>query len=174
MTTTHITLTLPTSTSPHRANSSLLNSLTRDAGWLALYNPLGQRLISVANYWNDPSHQGLFRSQCHFLSTVNNLEPHSEAGAYKAAFLRLRRAVFLGSDGDDCINPPLSSVFQYVDAQGQPIAMNASVEYAQDTFGLRSLAQRGALFVHSPPGCDHDSWRLQQGLFTQYIAPHIL
>ena len=154
-------------------NSSLITALARDVGWLALYNPLGQK-ISVGNYWNDPSHQDLFRTQCNFLPRVNNLVPHADTASYKAAFLRLRRAVFVGSDGDDCISPPLSSVFEYIDEHGHTISLNASAPFANDTFGLGSMAQRGALFVHSPPRLSHDAWRQRQDLFLQYVAPHIL
>ena len=32
-------------------NSSLINAMSRDAGWLAFYNPIAQHRLSVANYW---------------------------------------------------------------------------------------------------------------------------
>ena len=119
-------------------------------------------------------HQDLFLQRCNFLPVVNNLVSHTDSARYKSAFLRLQRAVFVGSDGDDCISPPLSSVFEFVDEHGRPTSMNSSAAFANDTFGLRTMAERGSLFVHSPPGLSHDSWRQRQDLFLRYVAPHIL
>lgn len=45
-------------------------SMTREAGWLAFYNPIAQREISVANYWNDPNHQWSDHEFNHFLPQV--------------------------------------------------------------------------------------------------------
>ena len=41
-------------------NNSIIQSMTRDAGWVAFYNIVAQDEISIANYWNDPNHQWSF------------------------------------------------------------------------------------------------------------------
>ena len=120
-----------------------MKSMTRTMGWRAFYNPLAQRGLSVANFWHDPIHQEEFKSSATFLSEMNNLVPHDASALYKDNFLRVRRAVFLGSEGDDCINPQLSSNFQFVDANEAKVAMNASAVYVNDTFGLKTLHERG-------------------------------
>ena len=155
-------------------NSSIVRSATREAGWAIFYNAIAQDTISVANYWNDPNHAELFIKESHFLPLVNNLVAHPDAAVYKANFLRLKRAVFLGSSGDDCINPQLSTVFQFVDGAGKAVSMNQSVVYTADTFGLRSIEARGDLVVASPPGYRHNAWYDTRKLFDSFIAPNLL
>jgi hypothetical protein len=47
--------------------------MTREAGWLVFYNPIAQREISVANYWNDPNHEWSNHEFNHFLPEVQSL-----------------------------------------------------------------------------------------------------
>jgi len=141
---------------PHLGlNSTIVKAMTSDAAWLAFYNIIAQDELSVANYWNDPGHQDLFLWTSHFLPYVNNLKSHADMERFKANFLRLEKAVFLGSIADDCINPQLSSVFQFVDTHRHPVPTSTVREYDQDTFGLRTMHQRGDLVLESPPGVTH-------------------
>ena len=155
-------------------NSSIIKGLTRDAGWLALYNSIAQAHLSFANYWNDPNHQTMFADFNHFLPVHNNLVDHPDSAAYKDAFLRIERGVFLGSDGDDCISPPLSTVFQFLDTSDAVVQMEATREYKEDTFGLKTLDERGGLVLGSPPGHNHNSWLGDEQLFNKYVAPNLL
>merc|ERR1712070_1132312 len=144
---------------PHLGlNSTIVKAMTSDAAWLAFYNIIAQDELSIANYWNDPGHKDLFLWASHFLPYVNNLKSHADMERFKANFLRLEKAVFLGSLGDDCINPQLSSVFQFVDTHHDGVPTKTVEEYEQDTFGLRTMDQRGKLVLDSPPGVTHLGW----------------
>ena len=45
---------------------------------------------------------------------------HEAAEGLRGDGLRVARAVFTGSSGDNCITPPLSSVFHFEDADSEP------------------------------------------------------
>mmetsp|Transcript_12895 Transcript_12895/g.20006 ORF Transcript_12895/g.20006 Transcript_12895/m.20006 type:complete len:259 (+) Transcript_12895:77-853(+) len=49
----------------------LAKKMARPVGWIAFYNPLAQRELSFANYWNDPRHNELFRKEANFLPEIN-------------------------------------------------------------------------------------------------------
>jgi hypothetical protein len=91
----------------------------------------------------------------------------------------LEKAVFLGSHDDDCINPPTSSVFEFVTADddggggGRRIPLTESIEYMNDTFGLRTMIQRRKLIVRAYSGLDHLSWR-RPDVFQKYVLPHLV
>jgi pimeloyl-ACP methyl ester carboxylesterase len=152
-------------------------AMARPAGWIAFYNPIAQNEISIANYWNDPDHSWAFRHGCDFLPEVNGYVDNGTLAAQKRNFLRLNKAVFVGSSGDDCINPPLSSVFEYVDGHSSPTTRAMSKEYADDTFGLRTMAVQGRAIFEKPAGYKHMDWvRVEEGklsLFEEYILPHL-
>lgn len=102
---------------------------------------------------------------------INNLVSHSRSDEFKRNFLRLKRAAFFGSSGDNCINPQLSSVFEFLNKDSKPIPMKEAVVYAKDTFGLATLDKRGGLVVAAPPGFDHMSWLGDPTLWAGYVAP---
>lgn len=153
-------------------NNAAFASFSKNQGYLALYNPFGQH-ISIGNYWRDPRHMRQFLRQSDFLPFLNNLQPHEDSERFKSNFLRLKKAVFVGSEADDCTNPPLSAVFDYVDEYSQYVPMNTSEVYLRDTFGLRSMEERGDLVIARVGDVEHEAWLHTQGLFDRYIAPHL-
>lgn len=157
---------------------NIAKKMARPVGWLAFYNPIAQRELSFANYWNDPGHQRLFVREAEFLPSVNGYssdEGNGDMAKQRANFLRVGRAVFLGSADDDCINPPLSSIFQFVDKDGNPASVEESVEYRTDAFGLRKMMEEGRAVLRDCPGNDHMSWmkvsydESRPSLFEQYV-----
>ena len=164
----------------------IAEKMARPVGWIAFYNPVAQRELSFANYWNDPRHGHLFRRESNLLAEINGYKVDDEDGAssmaeQKANFLRVEKAVFLGSSDDDCINPPLSSVFHFVDNDGNSIPMESSVEYSRDTFGLRTMDEEGRLVVRAYSGYDHqeglrvhDGNSTKKSLFELAVLPHFL
>mmetsp|Transcript_26666 Transcript_26666/g.76948 ORF Transcript_26666/g.76948 Transcript_26666/m.76948 type:complete len:373 (-) Transcript_26666:38-1156(-) len=154
--------------------------MARPVGWIAFYNFLAQNELSVANYWNDPRHGHLFRREASLLPQLNGYSDNSEDMAdQKTNFLRVEKAVFLGSSGDDCINPPLSSIFEYVDAEGNATSLSESLEFSQDTFGLKTMHQEGRLILQNWPGNTHMSWirvhnaSTEKSLFELRVLPHL-
>lgn len=169
----------------------IYSMMARSVGWWAFYNPIAQRKLSFANYWNDPRHRHRFERNCNFLPSVNGYNTTTSTGApnnmvdgdmrpnnddmpqQRANFLRLDKAVFLGSAADDCINPPLTSVFEFVDVEDRPLSFNQSWEYQGDTFGLRTMLTEGRLFVKKVPNLRHMSW-LEPAIFKQHVLPYLL
>ena len=154
--------------------------MARPIGWIAFYNYLAQSELSIANYWNDPRHGHLFRREASLLPEMNGyLDDDDDMTDQKENFLRVERAIFLGSSDDDCINPPLSSIFEYVDAEGNATSFNESLEYAQDTFGLQTMHQEGRLVLQNWPGMTHMSWirvnntSKEKSLFELCVLPHL-
>lgn len=153
--------------------------MARPIGWIAFYNYLAQSELSVANYWNDPRHGHLFLREASLLPELNGYVDGEDMANQKSSFLRVERAIFLGSSDDDCINPPLSSIFEYVDAEGNATSLDESLEYAQDTFGLQTMHKEGRLVLQNWPGNTHMSWirvsntSKEKSLFELRVLPHL-
>lgn len=156
---------------------TISRKMARPTGWLAFYNPVAQREISVANYWYDPRHNRLFRKEAKFLSEINGYIDLGDLALQRENFLRIQNAIFLGSSDDDCINPPLSSVFEFVDSRGNPTPLKQSFEYSGDTFGLKTMHDEGRLVMQDYPGYDHLSWLRvsedKKSQFELYVLPHL-
>jgi hypothetical protein len=152
--------------------------MARPLGWIAFYNYLAQSELSVANYWNDPRHGHLFRREASLLPELNGYGDKDMADQ-KVNFLRVEKAIFLGSSDDDCINPPLSSIFEYVDAEGNATYLDESLEYARDTFGLQTMDKEKRLVLQNWPGNTHMSWirvdkaSNEKSLFELRVLPHL-
>ena len=152
---------------------ALAREMARPAGWLFFYNPVAQRELSFANYWNDPRHRSLFKREANFLPEVNGYIDGGDMDKQKANFVRIEKAVFLSSEDDDCINPPLSGIFQFVDGNGAATSLEQSYEYIQDTFGLKTMHDEDRLVVENHPGNLHDSWVQNTELFEMFVLPHL-
>lgn len=113
-----------------------------------------------------------------FLAAVNNVN-HVDEGDVQAVedqqrrkrnFLKLQAAHFFASPGDGEVAPWQTSHFgrySHVDSQDhvlskfeelQVVDMRETEEFVNDTFGLRTLSERGALFLHEVPDIPHCGW----------------
>ena len=154
----------------------ILKTMTRPLGWVVFYNELAQHELSIASYWNDPNHRSRMIEEATLLPILNGYvsSPNNDKMTKaKLNFLRIRKAVFVGSAQDDCINPPLSSVFQFLDGDENPVVFNETMEYQNDTFGLKTMIEQGRLFVQDYPGILHLDWR-RPAVFEKYVLPHLL
>mmetsp|Transcript_4184 Transcript_4184/g.8211 ORF Transcript_4184/g.8211 Transcript_4184/m.8211 type:complete len:349 (+) Transcript_4184:10-1056(+) len=152
---------------------ALAREMARPAGWIFFYNPVAQRGLSVANYWHDPRHMSLFIKETNFLPEINGYVDSGDIAAQKANFVRIGKAVFLSSEDDDCINPPLSGIFQFLDDNGDPTSLEQSYEYSQDSFGLKTMHDEDRLVIENHPGNLHDSWVQNTSIFETYVLPHL-
>lgn len=127
------------------------------------YSGFGQD-ISIANYWNDPHHQDLYRKYT-YVALLNNQthNPHSEQ--YKANFLRLKNVVLIGGPDDGVITPWQSSQFGAYNDKDKVVSMHDQEWYKKDSFGLRSLDQRGSLHIFTVPGIEHTRWHKELSVF---------
>jgi palmitoyl-protein thioesterase len=151
----------------------IAKKMTRPLGWVVFYNPVAQHELSIANYWHDPEHEAKMIHEAALLPSLNGYDPNVDMTHARERFLALDKAVFFGSEDDNCINPPLSAVFQFVDKNGTQQRVEDSLEYQNDTFGLRTMMDQGRLILNSIPGLGHLSWRKPQ-VFEKYVLPHLL
>ncbi|RLN71338.1 hypothetical protein BBJ28_00026591 [Nothophytophthora sp. Chile5] len=107
----------------------------------------------------------------------------------KANFLKLEEAHFFASPADDVIMPWQSSHFgrySEVDTIEEIetnymnltiVNMTETLEYTSDTFGLRTLDERGGLFMHTVENVSHSCWRGDSDgcefwpIYDQYLYP---
>jgi len=96
---------------------------------------------------------------------------HMEKIRRKNNFLKLKEAHFFASPGDGVVAPWQISVFgKYRDVdtleeieskfESMTVLEMHTVEYKEDTFGLRTLDVRGGLFRSSPENVHHICWLL--------------
>ncbi|TDH71940.1 uncharacterized protein CCR75_003376 [Bremia lactucae] len=93
----------------------------------------------------------------------------------KTNFLKLEDAHFFASPADDRIMPWQSSIFgrysevdtiEEIESKFMNLTvvdMKETMEYTADTFGLKTLNERGGLFFHEVPGVSHRCWRTDDG-----------
>ncbi|RLN87161.1 hypothetical protein BBJ28_00008116 [Nothophytophthora sp. Chile5] len=113
-----------------------------------------------------------------FLPTINNVNQcawfdfycHLEKLRRKSNFLRLKEAHFFASPNDGVVAPWQTSHFSHysevnaleeIEADYEDftvVEMHDTVEYVDDTFGLRTLDERGGLFRYEAPGIPHCCW----------------
>uniref|UniRef100_K3WY29 Palmitoyl-protein thioesterase 1 n=1 Tax=Globisporangium ultimum (strain ATCC 200006 / CBS 805.95 / DAOM BR144) TaxID=431595 RepID=K3WY29_GLOUD len=113
----------------------------------------------------------------------------------RSNFLKLHAAHFFGSPQDDFIAPWQSSILGHYTDVGtteqietsfssfKVLTMQQTPEYKQDTYGLKTLAARGGIFLHEAPNVGHSCWihdyttfdgKLDckfQPVYDQYVYP---
>uniref|UniRef100_H3GRY6 AB hydrolase-1 domain-containing protein n=1 Tax=Phytophthora ramorum TaxID=164328 RepID=H3GRY6_PHYRM len=132
-----------------------------------------------------------------FLPVYNNVNPClpgndqciSDQQRRRANFLKLEEAHFFASPVDDAIMPWESCVFgRYTEVDTldeiETSFMNMTIvnitdtlEYREDTFGLRTLDERGGLHLHIAPNVTHSCWCVDEKyckwapVYDEYIYP---
>ncbi|TYZ60309.1 hypothetical protein PybrP1_001230 [[Pythium] brassicae (nom. inval.)] len=114
----------------------------------------------------------------------------SEQQRRRTNFLKLRRAHFFGSAGDEVVAPWQSAILgSYNDvscashirdrfAHFRVRAYAATDEYTRNSYGLKALHERGdALFLHAVPAVAHSCWLVDvaacrfQAVFDEFVYP---
>jgi palmitoyl-protein thioesterase len=133
-------------------------------------------------------------------SNINSCTPSDKDCAKakqrrRSNFLKLHAAHFFGSPQDDFIAPWQSSILGHYTDVGtteqietsfssfKVLTMQQTPEYKQDTYGLKTLAARGGIFLHEAPNVGHSCWihdyttfdgKLDckfQPVYDQYVYP---
>jgi palmitoyl-protein thioesterase len=151
-----------------------LRNMTTHEAWKILYTPEIQMYISVAGYWNDPFHHTSFMRGCAFLPRFT----YFNSDRYKYNFLRLKKAIFLGSRDDEVIEPYQSTLFGYWNITEKQdnytiVPMEEQYMFKHNLFGLKTMRDRGKLFVHEHEGVWHVDWLSREDLFLKYMARHL-
>lgn len=105
-------------------------------------------------------------------------DTYAKDASYKTHFLRIKKAVFaVGSftdkQYDGAVGPWQSAIFGYYNGHGDVVSMKDQLVYMYDSFGLRSLDERGGLYTVVVPGADHSQWLTDRQLMTTYLFPHL-
>jgi palmitoyl-protein thioesterase len=138
-------------------------------------DPTLQDEFAAANLQRAPVHNR-FATDNTFLTKINNVnkcesnKDKDDQERRKNNFLKLKAAHFFASPDDGLAAPWQTSVFgrySHVDSvdeieskfdQFSVVPMSETEEYVNDTFGLRTLDERGALFLHEVAGVPHNGW----------------
>jgi palmitoyl-protein thioesterase len=140
-------------------------------------HPEGQKSYSGFNLARSPVHDRWVSSNP-FLPVINNINPCESSdkecvdakARRRANFLKLEVAHFFISPEDGVISPWQTSIFgQYNDVEKEIdvldkfkdlkiLDMKLTLEYKEDTYGLRTLDERGGLFRHVLPDVTHTCW----------------
>lgn len=137
-----------------------------------LYTPELQASSSFANLYHDP-HFTSFLQGNKFLPALNGLLDDVDNQRRKSNFLRLKRAVFIGSDDDGIVVPAASQFFEFVSEENlsEIVPLQEQAIYRQDTFGLRTLDEDGRLSIIRVPGVQHRGWITDPRMIQLHILP---
>uniref|UniRef100_A0A0B6YR02 palmitoyl-CoA hydrolase n=1 Tax=Arion vulgaris TaxID=1028688 RepID=A0A0B6YR02_9EUPU len=136
------------------------------------YSTSGQK-FSVANYWNDPHEQELFRNFSTFLAVLNNQSTEGNPRSYEFRnnFLRLKNLVLVGGPDDGVITPWQSSQFGMYNSSEVVLPMEEQEWYQNDAFGLKTMNSCGSIYMKTVPGIPHLKWHSEQLVFDSIIKP---
>ena len=89
--------------------------------------------------------------------------------------LALWTARLTSRPSDKTIIPWFSALFgQYANSTvAPPVALQNQTFYRDDSFGLRTLDERGRLTLTEVPGVAHDDWVRDEGVFAKYVLPFL-
>ncbi|GMH63888.1 hypothetical protein TrST_g9273 [Triparma strigata] len=156
-----------------------IGKLTLEEIYHVAYTSVFQDTLSVANMWSDPNHVKDYLSDNNFLPKYNNLIDHDKKDEFKQNFLSLSKAVFVvGSQADGVtydggIGPWQAAVFDYYDTDGETfVDMKNQTIYTEDTFGLKTMDERGDLILGVVEGVSHNEWFNNPDVYKKYVFPH--
>uniref|UniRef100_K3WY15 DUF676 domain-containing protein n=1 Tax=Globisporangium ultimum (strain ATCC 200006 / CBS 805.95 / DAOM BR144) TaxID=431595 RepID=K3WY15_GLOUD len=124
-----------------------------------------------------------------FLSKFNNLtrastdEEKQDQQRRRLNYLKLEEAHYLGSPEDGTIAPWQTAVLGHYSALDSVedistkfesltvVDVKDTVEYQQDTYGLKSLDARGGLFLYVVPNVPHLKWPFDGEVYDKHVYP---
>ncbi|DBA02838.1 TPA: hypothetical protein N0F65_006628 [Lagenidium giganteum] len=147
----------------------------RDFSQMVIAATALQPKLAVVNLPRSPVHDEWAKTN-EYLPVINNINPCSDdkckanQARRKSNFLKLRAAHFFASPGDDVIAPWQTSILgQYNDvadndaiekdfASFKVMSVKETLEYKEDTYGLKTLDERRGLFLHTVENVAHSCW----------------
>ncbi|KAG6954036.1 hypothetical protein JG688_00012547 [Phytophthora aleatoria] len=170
--------------------------MQKDFTYFTIENPDTQYEYTQFNVQRWPQF-GSWSTTNKFLPVYNNMNPClpgndqciSDQHRRKANFLKLEKAHFFASPVDDAIMPWESCIFgRYTEVDTLEeietafvnrtvVNMTDTLEYREDTFGLRTLDERGGLHLHVASNVTHSCWCVDEKyckwapVYDQYIYP---
>eukprot|EP01128_Nolandella_sp_AFSM9_P005612 TRINITY_DN2741_c1_g3_i1.p1 TRINITY_DN2741_c1_g3~~TRINITY_DN2741_c1_g3_i1.p1 ORF type:complete len:235 (+),score=24.00 TRINITY_DN2741_c1_g3_i1:288-992(+) len=146
-----------------------------------LYSSLMQETFSVASYWHSLD-QPQYESKCGFLPVINGLVSRSfegvttSASQRKANFLRTKKMIYFGSPSDGTVGPWNTSLFSFFNnsSASTTAPMQQQNFFLEDTFGLRSMDERGSLNLVPVEGVEHSHWLRNETIFVENVISRLL
>lgn len=137
-----------------------------------IYTPEIQSSSSWAQLYRDANLSSFLQGNV-FLPVLDGLLEDSGNQRRKSNFVRLKRAVFIGSPDDEMVIPPES---QHLGFFGDGdlstiIPMSKQDYYIEDTFGLRTLDETGRLSLIRVPGVLHVDWVSDDSVIREHVLP---
>lgn len=160
---------------------SLRGGMQRDLARLIVDQPQLQTEYSFVELARFPDFNHWVRANT-FLPVINNVNRCDQESLdardkcvhgklrRKRNFLKLQAAHFFASPNDGVVAPwQISHFGRYSEVNSidkiasefenlQIVNMSDTIEFVEDTFGLRTLSERGGLFLHEVPGVAHGCW----------------
>ncbi|KAL0481183.1 palmitoyl-protein thioesterase [Acrasis kona] len=148
-------------------------NFTRYEAHRFFYTTLAQSFFSMSNFWVDPFHKEDYFKYNTFMPLYL-----SKNEVFKSNFLRLKKAVFLGSSADEVIEPYQSSTFGYWDwnpayDQYKLIPFHEQEVFVNDNFGLKTMSLDGRLVIKEVEEVTHKGWMYNETAFTTYVLPFL-
>ncbi|XP_012566774.2 lysosomal thioesterase PPT2-B isoform X1 [Hydra vulgaris] len=145
---------------------------TREALSKYMYTVIAQDTFAISNYWKDPREEYLhfYESYASYLPLIENNPRckkviHEEAIERKKNFLKLENLVLIGGPQDEVIKPWQSSLFGFFDSDLKVVDMANQTMFIEDWFGLRTLYERGKVYLFTIPNVRHEEWHGDENVF---------
>ena len=138
-----------------------------------MYTEYMQHHSSIANIWNEPSQQELYKKYNLFLPLENNEISHPDNENYRNRLLSLLKFMALAAEKDTVLKPLESARLDYYDSTGTKIV---PLEELSDyiTLGYNILAAKNRLKRYTVPGVDHSTIRTDENTLRTYVIPSLI
>lgn len=125
---------------------------------IVFYNAIGQDLISVANYWKDPTNKTGYQLFNNFLPYINNEVSHADSERYRSNLAKLNRIVFIWAGLDGVVKPPCSGgklFYKWGSRTDLEKVFTETEQYTQNLLNLRYMFDNGRMFIEPLPYDGH-------------------
>lgn len=135
------------------------------------YTGAAQKEFSVAGFWKDPLSYQRYLKDVDYLPWINNEVSHNSS--WRANLLSMRDMHCFGSPQDGDVVPWTTEIWGfYKDGSDSALVpMTETTIYINDTFGLKSLDERGSLHLHIVQGVQHAHWLSNETNFITNVLP---
>ena len=148
---------------------SHLNEIIRENAHLFFYNPVVQRTIGLSWCWRDAKRKSQYLKSNLILPLINNEIQHSRSNQFKSNFLKLKKYIIFGSDGDEIVDPWQSQFYGFFNESMKIVPMENQDFFRNDTFGLLTLFRTNRLIIHFEKDVFHLAWVARKDLIEKVI-----
>lgn len=138
-----------------------------------MYTDYMQHHSSIANIWNEPSQQEMYKKYNLYLPVYNNDIPHNNSAKHKQNLTALLAFTALAAEKDTVLKPLESARLDYYDSTGTKIVpLEESADY--NNLGYALLVAKNRLKRCTVPGVDHSTIRTDETTLRTYVVPSLI